>query len=102
MEGLLHNYAKVKVTECDTRSHRRVGQKKGCPQASVQTPVPTPTAKLVTGRCAAAGKAQGRPTIGISTGKGKTGRTNASESLMRLRQLKLTGKMVNKDGENGL
>jgi hypothetical protein len=74
--------------ECDMRSHRRVRQKKGCPQASVQKPVPSPTAKLVTARSGARVKAQGRPTIGTSTGQGKTGRANVSESLMRLRNHK--------------
>jgi hypothetical protein len=63
---------------------QRAGQKEGCSQASIQMPVPTPTAKLVIGRSAAAGEAQGRPTIGTSTGKGQTGRANARESLSKV------------------
>src|SRR5436305_614174 len=84
------------LTNCDTRSHRRAGRKKGRPQASVQEPVPTPTANLVTGRYAAAGKAQGRLTIGPSTGKGKTGRANTSESLMRLRHIRTPERWLTK------
>jgi len=77
--------ATIKASSCDTRSHQMSGATKALPGKCPHACSRPFHASLATAGCEARGKAQERPTIGTSTGEGKTGRVTAKKSSLRLR-----------------